>query len=96
MIKHIVMWKLKEENKADVAKKIKKSLEFLKNEIIEIVEIEVGININESDAAYDVVLYSRFKSEEDLDIYQKHPKHLEVSGFIKSVVASRVVVDYKE
>ena len=62
MIKHIVMWKLKDNNKEENAKKIKTMLEGLKSEIKEIEEIEVGININKSDASMDVCLVSVFKS----------------------------------
>ena len=61
MIKHIVMWKLKDEaegnSKAENAKIIKNSLEYLKGKINEIVNIEVGIDVNKSEQAYDVVLY---------------------------------------
>ena len=61
MIKHIVMWKLKDEaegnSKAENAKIIKNSLEDLKGKINEIVNIEVGIDVNKSEQAYDVVLY---------------------------------------
>lgn len=96
MIKHIVMWKLKEENKKENAEKIKISLEALKCDIEEIVEIEVGIDINKSDAAYDVALYSTFNSQKDLDAYQVHPKHKEAGIFIKNVVINRIVVDYKK
>ncbi|WP_066871999.1 Dabb family protein [Clostridium mediterraneense] len=95
MIKHIVMWKLKDENKEENALKIKKDLEALKSEISEIKEIEVGIDVNKSEAAYDVVLYSTFDSQEDLDNYQVHPKHKEAGVFIRQVVSSRVVVDYE-
>lgn len=95
MIKHIVMWKLKDENKGENALKIKKDLEALKSEISEIKEIEVGIDVNKSEAAYDVVLYSTFDSQEDLDNYQVHPKHKEAGVFIRQVVSSRVVVDYE-
>ncbi len=95
MIKHIVMWKLKDENKEENALKIKKDLEALKLEISEIKEIEVGIDVNKSEAAYDVVLYSTFDSQEDLDNYQVHPKHKEAGVFIRQVVSSRVVVDYE-
>lgn len=95
MIKHIVMWKLKDENKEKNALKIKKDLEALKSEISQIKEIEVGIDVNKSDAAYDVVLYSTFDSQEDLDSYQVHPKHKEAGVFIRQVVSSRVVVDYE-
>ncbi len=75
MIKHIVMWKLKDEaegnSKAENAKIIKNSLEDLKGKINEIIHLEVGIDVNKSEQAYDVVLYSTFNSLEDLDSYQK-------------------------
>lgn len=100
MVKHIVMWKLKEEaegkTKKENAEIIKSSLESLKDKISEIVEIEVGINWNESDAAYDVVLYSLFNTREDLDSYQVNPNHVEAAGYIKKVVESRIVADYNK
>ena len=68
----------------------------MKNEINEIVEIEVGINICDSDQAFDVVLYSVFKNSNDLEVYQKHPKHIEVGEFVNTVKLDRKVVDYFE
>lgn len=98
MVKHIVMWKLEDfaegNNKEENAKKIKSLLEGLKSKIQEIRHIEVGINFEASELAYDVVLYSEFDSEEDLNIYQKHPEHLKVAQFVRSVKSQRVVVDY--
>ncbi len=94
MIKHIVMWKLKEENKEKNAMKIKNDLEALKNKIEELKSIEVGINFNESEAAYDVVLYSEFESKEDLDSYQNNKDHKEVGAFVRTCVIDRKVVDY--
>lgn len=99
MIKHIVMWKLKDQangkTKLENAEIIKREIEALKDEIKEIVEIEVGINIVNDPQAYDLVLYSEFKSNDDLDIYQNHPSHVKVAGFIANVRESRVVVDYQ-
>lgn len=99
MIKHIVMWKLKEvaegNEKLENAKIIKAGLEALKNEISEIKFIEVGININETEKESDVVLVSEFESMEELDIYQNNEKHKEVATFIKKVVEKRVAVDYE-
>ncbi len=98
MIKHIVMWKLKDrhngETKNEIIKNVKNMLEGLTAKINEIKELEVGTNFNPSDAAYDVVLYSVFNSREDLDIYQKHPDHLNVAGYISEVRTDRAVVDY--
>lgn len=94
MVKHIVMWKLKEDNKLENAQKIKKSLEAL-NGVIEVIKsLEVGVNYNSSIAAYDVVLVSEFENDEALTIYQTHPKHIAIGEFVKSVSTDRKVVDY--
>ncbi len=99
MIKHIVLWKLKNSaegaGKDENAKKMKTALEALKAKIPQVRRIEAGINMIPSDAAYDVALYSEFASEKDLDAYQKHPEHLKVADFIGKIRESRVVVDYK-
>lgn len=99
MIKHIVMWKLKGDTPhgtvEEVARKMKHELEGLKGVISSIVEIEVGINFEPSEMAYDVVLYSVFEDKEGLEAYQKHPEHLRVGReLVKEVSAKRVVVDY--
>jgi len=98
LIKHIVMWKLKEfaegKSKLENAQIIKSDLEALKDKIEQIKYIEVGININESEQAYDVVLYSEFNSMEDLNTYQNHPEHVKVAEFVGKVREARVVTDY--
>lgn len=98
MIKHIVLWKLKEVSECgdrlQNARKMKQDLEALKAVIPQIRHIEVGLNSIPSDASYDVALYSEFESEKDLDIYQKHPEHLKVAEFVGKVRERRVVVDY--
>lgn len=99
MIKHIVMWKLKENaegnSKEENAKLIKDKIEKLKDQIDVIVEIELGINIVEDPSAYDIVLYSVFKNKEDLNEYANNSTHLEIVKFVKKVVDSRIVVDYE-
>lgn len=99
MIKHIVMWRLKDEalgaRAAENAERLQKRLEALKESIPEIRELEVGININPSSAASHVVLYSVFDSREDLEAYQKHPEHQKVAGFVGEIRSERRVVDYE-
>ena len=46
MVRHTVMWKLKEENKTENAMGIKNRLEALVDKISEIKSLEVGINEN--------------------------------------------------
>lgn len=93
------MWKLKDfaegKGKIENSQIIKRELEALKNKIEEIKYIEVGININESDQAYDVVLYSEFDNMEALNTYQNHPEHVKVADFVGKVREARVVADYE-
>jgi len=99
MIKHIVMWKLKDfaegANKKENARKIKSQLEGLKHKIKEIRSIEVGINTSDSADSYDIILYSEFNGSEDLKIYQNHPEHLKVGDFVSKVRLERKVVDFE-
>ncbi len=97
MIRHIVLWRIAEtENAAERALAIKENLEALKGKIDEVVDIEVGINFNETEAASDVALVSTFKTKEDLDIYQDHPEHKAVgANYVRPFVTERRVVDYE-
>ena len=61
MVKHIVMWKIKGTNgltKEETAQEIKRSLEDLNGKIEGLLRLEVGIDFLQSEASYDVVLYS--------------------------------------
>lgn len=97
MIRHIVAWRIADgEDKAERVGAIKEHLEALKGKIDEIVDIEVGINFNETEAASDVVLVSTFKTKEDLEIYQDHPEHKAVgANYVRPYVKERRVADYE-
>jgi len=95
MIKHIVMWTLKEENKEANAKEMVKRLTALKTKIDVVVTLEAGIDITKSERSFDIALYSEFKSVEDLDKYRVHEAHLEAVKFIRSISDKVVAVDYE-
>ncbi len=101
MIKHIVMWKLPEEKdgltKIEIALKIKTLLEMLKEKdlVPELRSLQVGINFNDSNMAYDVCLVTDFETKADLDAYQNNKHHLEVATYIRSVNIGRAVADYE-
>ena len=98
MIRHIVMWKLKDfgqtEIKALNAAKLKDELYHLKNEIVQIKALKVGINLNPENE-YDVVLECEFDNLDDLATYQKHPAHLLVVDFLKTIRDLKAAVDYE-
>lgn len=100
MIRHIVMWKLKDEaagaTRKKNAEKMKLILEGLKTSIQEIKNVEVGINIKpDKDQAYDVVLISDFETELDYTMYRRNPQHKKAVDFINSVIEQRYFVDYE-
>jgi hypothetical protein len=100
MIRHIVMWKLKENaggaTKAKNAEKLKLILEGLRITIDEIKAVEVGIQISElNDESFDVVLISDFETDLDFKMYTRHPQHKKAIDFIEKVAEKRVFVDYK-
>jgi hypothetical protein len=98
MIKHVVMFKVKdfgkESEKLHMMGKIKNALDELPAKIPGIVSFETGLNYSESPNAYDIVLISEFKNNTDLKTYSGHPEHLKVVDLIKKNTTARVVVDY--
>lgn len=99
MIKHIVMWKIKDnvdgKSKEENAINVKKKMEELRDKINEIITLEIGINIADDPMAHDIILYSEFNNVEDLNMYQNHPEHLKVVQYAKQFLESRIVVDYE-
>lgn len=99
MVKHIVMWRLKEKaggaTKEDNARSLKARLEALPRAIPEIQRLEVGLNIKDSERAADIVLYSEFDSPEALAVYSRHPAHIEVVAFVREIAGETWVVDYQ-
>jgi hypothetical protein len=97
MLKHIVMMKLKAaepevfENRLQTLEAL---LLGLRNQILELESMEVGINFSTRSQAMDLVLVSTFKTEDDLSAYRFHPQHVEVLKYIDQVVEESKVVDY--
>ncbi len=98
MVKHIVIWKLRDEalgnDKAGNARLAKEKLEALSGKIPGLLRIEVGLDFLRSDSSGDLVLYSELESKEALAVYQEHPLHKEVGKFIREVVSGRTSADY--
>lgn len=94
MVKHIVMFDFKEENKQENLEKAKAMLEGLMGKIPTLKGMEVGINFSQEERAMDLSLYSEFDDKEGLEVYATHPAHLEVVAFIKSVAVVSKVSDY--
>jgi hypothetical protein len=95
MIKHIVMWKFKEEVAEADKMEMKRQLESLKGVVPSVVSIEAGLDLSKKEASMDMALYTEFQTMEDLTAYATHPEHLKVVEFVKPLVCERAVVDYE-
>lgn len=99
MVKHVILWQLKDEltkeQISEVKAGIKSGLEGLKGEIPGLIDITVVTDGLASSNA-DVMLDSTFESEEALNNYATHPKHVAVAdGKVRPYIASRVCMDYE-
>lgn len=95
MVKHIVLWRLKDKNtQAADAARIKAWLEGLSGKIPGLLKIEVGADFIQDDHSADVVLYSEFVDAAALAAYQVHPLHLEIVPKVKALAAERRSADY--
>ena len=97
MVKHIILWKLKEEcNTASVKAGIKEGLEGLLGKIPGLLEISVQ-NEGLASSNADVMLYSVFEDEASLQGYATHPAHVLVADtFVRPFTATRLCLDFEE
>lgn len=99
MVKHIIVWTLKDEysdsEKADIKKGIKEGLEGLKDKVPGIIDITVYTEGLESSSG-DLMLDSTFESVEALNGYSVHPAHVEVATTkVRPFVKIRSSFDYQ-
>ena len=92
MVRHVVMWKLKDTGKAEELRKI---ILDMKGKVPSLIDVEYGVNFAEGDAACDLVLISTHESRAELDIYQDDPVHGEVKKILGAATASRSVADFE-
>ena len=97
MVKHVILWKLKDglDDPAAVKAAIKAGLEGLKGVVPGLVDIVVRTKGLASSNA-DLMLDSSFESEAALKGYAVHPDHVAVAdGKVHPNVKARVCMDYE-
>ena len=99
MVKHVILWTLKDslsdEEKKSVKAGIKEGLEGLAGQIPGLTDIHVYINGLVSFNG-DVMLDSTFTDEDSLKGYAVHPKHVAVAdGKVRPYTATRTCLDYE-
>lgn len=99
MIKHIVMWKVRESGEQGAgpvnALRVKRALEALNGRIPGMLKLEVGIGFSGDEGSSEIVLYSEFATKQALEDYKVHPTHVAVIPIVRSVCSDRRFVDYE-
>ena len=100
MVKHIILWTLKdglsEEEKATIKASIKEGLESLLGVVPGLVDIKVQIDGRLASSNADIMLDCTLESEEALKGYAVHPAHAAAANSrVRPYTAVRSSLDFK-
>ena len=96
MVKHIVLWTLKPEQKDNaekIAEELSKKFGALVGKVEGLTAAEFGRNYN--GGAYDLVLCCTLASKEAEQAYQTHPAHVAIKNIVHTLVCARECVDFE-
>ena len=99
MVKHIIIWTLKDElsesEKEIVKKNAKEALEALAGNIEGLIDIKLVCDLLPSSNG-EMMLDSTLESVEALGHYQKHPLHVAAAdNFVRPYTKTRLCIDYE-
>lgn len=95
MVRHIVLWKLKDTetaNAAGHAASLRSRFKALVGVVEGLKAVDVEVNYQAGD--YDLCLVADFTDKEAEAAYQKHPEHLKIKEIVHSIVTARTAFDY--
>lgn len=97
MVKHVVMWKLRQfesdGERQEAIGRIRDGLQALVGVVPGLMKLEVGVNFAAN--GFDLCLYSELDNRAALEGYQKHPEHLKVREFVHTAIVERTVCDWE-
>ncbi len=94
MIRHIVLFKIKDEYKSEIPQLVE-NFYGMKGRIEGLIDLEAGADILGSERSYDLGLVTLFENREAFDAYQTHPVHLPVKKRMHEVRLGSVACDFE-
>jgi Stress responsive A/B Barrel Domain len=95
MITHIVLFKLKDKSAVNISRAQEKLLS-MSGKVEMLRHLEVGLDVMHSARSYDIALFTKFDSLDDLQAYQVHPYHGgDVAPFMREASEAVAVIDYE-
>jgi Stress responsive A/B Barrel Domain len=95
-LKHVVLFKFKDDASADQIKKVENAFRALPSHIKEIKGFEWGTNNSPENLnqGFTHCFLVSFSSEKDREIYLPHPKHKEFVAILSPILDKVLVIDY--
>ncbi|HLO26370.1 MAG TPA: Dabb family protein [Geobacteraceae bacterium] len=95
MVTHIVLFKLKDKS-AESIRQAQEKLLSMNGNVEMLRHLEVGLDVVHSARSYDIALFTKFDSLDDLQAYQVHPYHGgDVAPYMREASEAVAVVDYE-
>ena len=94
MIRHIVMFRIKDEFKDEIPQLVE-NFKGMKSRIEGMLDLEAGADILHSERSYDLALITVFQDRAAFDAYQTHPVHLPVKKRMHEVRSASVACDFE-
>ena len=93
MIRHIVLFRIKDEFKDEIPQLVK-NFEGMAGRIEGMLELQAGADILHSERSYDLALITVFQDRAAFDAYQTHPLHMPIRKRMHEVRESSVACDF--
>ena len=94
MIRHIVLFKIKDEFKDEIPQLVK-NFYSMKGRIEGMVDLDAGADFLGSERSYDLALTTVFDTREHFDAYPAHPVHAPVKKRMHEVRETSVACDFE-
>ena len=94
MIRHIVLFRIKDEFKDEITQLVK-NFESMAGRIEGMLDLEAGQDVLHSERSYDLALITVFDSMASFQAYQTHPVHLPVKKRMHEVRSASVACDFE-
>jgi heme-degrading monooxygenase HmoA len=94
MVRHIVLWRLKDGTQARF-EEIRAALEAQLGRIPGLLRVEVGRNFTAGRRAVDFALCCDFESRSAFEAYHRHSAHQETRAVVDPLIEEHWIVDYE-
>jgi hypothetical protein len=96
LLRHVVLFKFKDESSASDVEKVQKAFSALPSKIKEIAGYEWGLNNSPENLnqGFTHCFFVSFRSEKDRGVYLPHPEHQKFVEVLKPHLDKVLVIDY--